>query len=200
MRGIIGVIVACIALVCGFSYYGESAGHKNSDPSWGNTEEEQYLADSDYDEEGTYDEETSYSEEEEDTDDGMSLNDIRFADFDDDDWLDNEYIWALRQYLDDIDVSKIKDESLKPYLKVIKGKFVIARVEPALMGGLFIMFSFIDKPEGIFSTWVYSDVNEATGEVSNYTVNGIKLEDIKNDMSREEILKIMKEHPELKLF
>ena len=76
MRGIIGVIVACIALVCGFYFYGESAGHKNSDPSWGNTEEEQHLADSDYDEEGTYDEETSYSEEEEDTDDGMSLNDI----------------------------------------------------------------------------------------------------------------------------
>ena len=200
MRGIIGVIVACIALVCGFSFYGESASHRISDPYGGNTEEEQYLEDSDYDAEGTYDEETSYSEEEEDTDDGMSLNDIRFADFDDDDWLDNEYIWALRQYLDDIDVSKIKDESLKPYLNVIKGKFVIAKVEPALMGGLFIMFSFIDKPEGIFSTWVYSDVNEATGEVSNYTVNGIKLEDIKNEMSREEIFKVMKEHPELKLF
>ncbi len=66
MRVLLGVIVACIALVCGFSYYGESAGHTVYVPT---TEEEQYLADSDYEAEGTYDEETSYSEEEEDTDD-----------------------------------------------------------------------------------------------------------------------------------
>jgi len=200
MRSIIGVIVACIALVCGFSFYGGSDGHRMYAHFGETTEGEQYLEDSGYEVEGTYDEESSYSEEEEDTDDFTSLNDIRFADFDDDDWLDNEYIWALRHYLDDMDVSKIKDERLMPYRKVIKGKFVIARVEPALMGGLFIMFSFIDKPEGIFSTWVYSEVDEATGEVSNYTVNGIKLEDFENEMSREEILKVMKEHPELKLF
>lgn len=194
MKSLLGVIVACIALICGFSYYGESTGHRVHDLQEGTTEEEQYLEDTDYEEE------ISYSEEEEDVYQEESLNDIRFADFDDDDWLDNEYIWALRHYLDDIDVSKIKDESLKPYRKVIKGKFVIAKVEPALMGGLFIMFSFIDKPEGIFSTWVYSEVNEATREVSNYTVTGLKLEDIKNEMTKEEILEVMKEHPEVKLF
>lgn len=200
MRVLLGVIVACIALVCGFSYYGGNSGHSVTAPNWVTVEDEQYLASSDYDEEGTYDEDSSYSEEEEGVYQEESLNDIRFADFDDDDWLDNEYIWALRHYLDDIDVSKIKDERLKPYRKVIKRQFVIARVEPALMGGLFIMFSFIDKPEGIFSTWVYSEVNEATREVSNYTVTGIKLEDVKNDMTKEEILNFMKDHPEVKLF
>ncbi len=30
-----------------------------------------------------------------------SLNDIRFADFDENDWLDNDYIRCLRKYLDD---------------------------------------------------------------------------------------------------
>lgn len=129
-----------------------------------------------------------------------SLNDIRFADFDDDDWFDNEYIWALRHFLDDIDPDKIQDEGMKPYRNVIKGKFVIAEVEPALMGGLFIMFTFIDKPEDIFSTWVYSEVNEETGEISNYSVNGIKHEDFKSRMTKEQILKIVEERPELKLF
>ena len=111
-----------------------------------------------------------------------------------------EYIQALRHYLDDIDVSKIKNERIKPYSKLIKGKFINFRIEPTQLGGMLIIFSFIDKPEGIFTTWVYSDVDEASGEVSNYTVKGIIREDIKNDMSREEILKIVQENPEFKLY
>ena len=185
----------CIALVCSFSFYGESNGYCVSVPDGEPTEDEQYFESSDCDEDST-----CYSEEEEDTDDGLSLNDIRFADYDDDDWLDNEYIQALRHYLDDIDVSKIKNERIKPYSKVIKGKFIILRIEPTQLGGMLIIFSFIDKPEGIFTTWVYSDVDEATGEVSNYTVKGIIREDIKNEMSREEILKIVQENPEFKLY
>ncbi|MBR5171616.1 MAG: hypothetical protein IKW85_13800 [Muribaculaceae bacterium] len=129
-----------------------------------------------------------------------SLNDIRFADFEDNDWLDNSYIWAVRQYLDDFNSGKIEDESLEPYRAVTRGKFVIASTEPALLGGMFIMFTFIDLPGDIFSTWVYSDVDVDTRQVTNYTVKGILHEDFKSGMTKEEILKIVEEHPELKLF
>ena len=201
MRSLLGVIVVCIALVCSFSFYGESNGYCVSVPDGEPTEDEQYFESSDCDEEDTCDEDSTCDEEEEEMIFHEELlNDIRFAEYDDDDWLDNEYIQALRHYLDDIDVSKIKNERIKPYSKLIKGKFINFRIEPTQLGGMLIIFSFIDKPEGIFTTWVYSDVDEATGEVSNYTVKGIIREDIKNDMSREEILKIVQENPEFKLY
>ena len=39
-----------------------------------------------------------------------SLNDIRFENFDENDWLDNEYIRCLRRYLDDYNSGKIENE------------------------------------------------------------------------------------------
>lgn len=184
MRTILGIIVACIALVCYISLHGE-----NNEKTVSNSVEASLdsldIIDS------IYDEDDSGTE---------SLNDIRFADFEDEDWLDNEYIRTLRQYIDDFNAGKIEDEALEPFRTAAKGKFVIYKVEPALMGGLFIMFTFIDQPEDIFSTWVYSEVNENTRQVTNYSVEGIKHEDFKNDMPREEILKIVNERPELKLF
>ena len=130
MRSLLGVIVVCIALVCSFSFYGESNGYCVSVPDGEPTEDEQYFESSDCDEEDTCDEDSTCDEEEEEMIFHEELlNDIRFADYDDDDWLDNEYIQALRHYLDDIDVSKIKNERIKPYSKVIKGQFVIFRIE-----------------------------------------------------------------------
>lgn len=81
MKSILGVIVACIALICAFSYYGQSASHRVHDLHEGTTEDEQYLESSDSDEE--------YSDEEYTLED--SLNEIRFADFHGADWADNEY-------------------------------------------------------------------------------------------------------------
>lgn len=184
MRTILGIIVACIALVCYISLHGENNEKTVSNPVEAPIDSLDII-DSICDE---------------DDSDAESLNDIRFADFEDEDWLDNEYIRTLRQYIDDFNAGKIEDEALNPFRKAAKGKFVIYNVEPALMGGLFIMFTFIDQPEDIFSTWVYSEVNETTRRVTNYSVEGIKHEDFKNDMPREEILKIVNERPELKLF
>ena len=68
------------------------------------------------------------------------------------------------------------------------------------MGGLLIFFSFVDQPQDIFTSWVYSDVDETTGEVSNYRVVIVKHEDVKSGKTREDLLKEIKENPELKLF
>ena len=131
---------------------------------------------------------------------GKSLNDIRFANFTDKDWVDNEYIQTLRVYIDSFVSGKVKNEDLEPYKNDVKGKFVIANAEPFLMGGLFIQIVFIDKPEKIFTAWVYSDVDEDAEKVVGYSVRRICLDERKNELSREQIFQVMKEHPELKLW
>ena len=129
-----------------------------------------------------------------------SLNDIRFTNFKDEDWLDNEYIRTLRRYIDDFNNKKIEDEELEPHRNQLKGKFVIGNVEPFMLGGLFIQITFIDHPENVFSAWVYSDVDPEKRTVSNYNVHHIRLEKEKLEFTREQILQEMEIHPELKLW
>lgn len=131
---------------------------------------------------------------------GKSLNDIRFANFTDKDWLDNEYIRTLRRYLDEFNNGIIEDEELEKYKDDVKGEFVIANIEPFLLGGLFIQIVFIEKPENVFTSWVYSDVDEETERIVGYSVRRISLDERKNNLSREQILQEMKEHPEMKLW
>lgn len=131
---------------------------------------------------------------------GKGLNDIRFADFDEDDWLDNEYIRCLRKYLDDYNNGKIEDENLDEYKEKLKGKFVIAWVEPCYFGGLFLQITFIDYPEDVFSSWIYSGVDEEQEKVLDYEVRSFSLNEEKSGFTKDEIFEIMKEHPELKLW
>lgn len=132
--------------------------------------------------------------------DGKSLNDIRFADFSEKDWLDNDYVRALREYLNAFLDGRVEDEGLEPYRDDVRGKFVIANVEPFMLGGLFFQIVFIDKPEKVFSAWVYSDVDEEKEKVVGYDVRYITLDERKNEFSKEEIFQEMEEHPELKLW
>ena len=131
---------------------------------------------------------------------GKSLNDIRFANFNDNDWLDNEYIRCLRKYLDDYNSGKIQNESLDSYKEKVKGKFVIAWAEPCYFGGLFLQITFIDYPDDVFSSWIYSGVDEVQEKVIDYEVRSFSLNEEKSGFTKAEILEIMEEHPELKLW
>ena len=131
---------------------------------------------------------------------GQSLNDIRFANFSDDDWLDNEYIRTLRKYINDYNDGKIKDNGLDPYKEKVRGKFVVWKAEPFLLGGLFIQFVFIDSSDDIFSSWVYSDVDEGAKSITGYTVHGVKMEEDKSGFTKERILEIVEQEDNLKLF
>lgn len=134
------------------------------------------------------------------TDDSVSLNDIRFANFSDVDWLDNDYIRSLRLYLDEVASGKVEDEELAPYTQIIKGQFVILNIEPALMGGTFINIVFVDHPKDMFTAWVYSDVNVETKAIGPYDTRMVRHDDEQLDLTKEQILQIVKEHPELKLW
>lgn len=83
-----------------------------------------------------------------------SLNDIRFEGWTDKEWLDNEYIRALRKHLDAYNKGEIIDIHSDEYKEDLKGKFVIANIEPYLLGGAFIQFVFIEKPQKVYNTWV----------------------------------------------
>ena len=60
--------------------------------------------------------------------------------------------------------------------------------------------SFIEKPNKVFSVWIYSEVDEKTEVISNYECRGLRLEEYESNFTKEEILQISAEHPELKLW
>ena len=131
---------------------------------------------------------------------GKGLNDIRFANYTDNDWLDNDYIRCLRRYIDDYNSGKVKNEELDQYKVMLKGKFVIGWAEPYLMGGLFLQIIFVDYPNDMFNAWVYSTVDEETETVLDYEVRSMGYDEEKSGFTKTQILELMKEHPELKLW
>lgn len=149
----------------------------------------------------------SYSATNEDTmseiaDEGAreTLNDIRFEGWAKKEWADNEYIRAVRRYIDDYNSGKIKDEYLDEYKQYIQGKFAIADIQPYLTGGALIYIIFYDNPKLTFSAHVYSDVDERTRTISNYDCRGLTNENIDLGLSQEDIMQFLKECPEHKLW
>ena len=124
-----------------------------------------------------------------------SLNDIRFEG-----WKEQDYIRALRKYIDAYNKGEIEDFSLNPYRENIKSKFVVYNIEPYLLGGLFISIVFLDMPEIVFDSWVYSNVDEIKEAVTGYEVHGISINKEKSAFTKENIIQIIEEHPENKLW
>lgn len=131
---------------------------------------------------------------------GKSLNDIRFDDWERSDWLDNEYIRTLRKYLDDYNKGIVSNTNLDPYKEQIKGQFVIYDINPYLLGGAFIRITFLDMPNRVFSSWIYSEVNEDKEIVESYEFRSISIEEETTDMTKEDILQAIKEMNGIKLW
>ena len=149
--------------------------------------------------EGKQEDEEELEEEEEEG--SKSLNDIRFENFKDKDWIDNEYIRELRRHIDRFLQGKVKDEDLEVYRDEIKGKFIIWNVQPFLGGGLFIQIVFVDHPQDVYSAWVYSDVDSEKEKVTGYGFRYLRKEEEKSGYnSKSEILKEMGKSPEYKLW
>ena len=140
------------------------------------------------------------SKESVEVEDETSYNDIRFADFKEEDWLDNEYIRCLRRYIDDYNKGLIEDEELEPYKEKMQGQFIIGDITPNTFGGATIYFTFIDSPDDIFSAWVYSVVDASTGMVTDYHVKSVTMEEQKSGATKEQLIQISKDHPEMKLW
>ena len=129
-----------------------------------------------------------------------TLNDIRFAGWTKEDWADNEYIRAVRKYIDDYNCGKIENTDLDEQKIYIQGKFAIADIQPYITGGALIYIIFYDNPEQTFSAHIYSDVDEKTRVVSNYECRGLQNENMDLEFSQEDILQFLKECPEHRLW
>lgn len=128
-----------------------------------------------------------------------SLNDIRFEGWESE-WLDNEYIRTLRNYLDDYNKGKVSNPQLDPYKEQIRGKFVIYNICPYLIGGALIQITFLDMPNRVFTSWIYSNVDEEKEIVESYEFRSIKIEEETTDLTKEDILQAITEVEGLKLW
>lgn len=128
------------------------------------------------------------------------LNEIRFGNWTDKDWYDNDYFRFLRKFIDACYNGEAECKVFEPYKHVLNSKFAIAEAVPFLGGGMFILFTFLDVPNVIFNTWIYSDVDEETETVVDYYIRRVDIESDDSGITKEDILSIIKEHPENKLW
>jgi hypothetical protein len=133
--------------------------------------------------------------------DSESLNEIRFGSWTEKDWYDNDYFRFLRKCINDClkGIENDNTQQLQNYKSVLKDKFFIYDASPYIGGGLFITFGFLNNPEVMYRTVVYSDVDEDT-ETPIYKLRGFEKLEETSDITKEDILQIVKEHPENKLW
>lgn len=129
-----------------------------------------------------------------------TLNEIRFDGWERSEWLDNEYIRTLRKYLDNYNNGLVSNPTLDPYKEQIKGQFVVYDINPYLLGGALIRITFLDMPDRVFSSWIYSNVDEKKEIVKSYEFRSISIEEETTGMTKEDILQAIKEMEGLKLW
>ena len=66
------------------------------------------------------------------------------------------------------------------------------------MGGAQIYICFMDCPSKVFSSWVYSSVDEENEVALEYICKGLTYVGEEPGYTKEEIRRIMSEHPEIK--
>ena len=73
-------------------------------------------------------------------------------------------------------------------------------INPYLLGGAFIRITFLDMPDRIFSSWIYSNVDEKKEIVESYEFCSINIEEETTDMTKWDILQAIKEMDGIKLW
>lgn len=102
--------------------------------------------------------------------------------------------------MDDYNSGKVSNANLDPYKEQIKGKFVVYDINSYLLGGALIRITFLDMPDRVFSSWIYSNVDEKKETVESYEFRSISIEEERTNMTKEDILQAIKEMDGLKLW
>ena len=106
----------------------------------------------------------------------------------------------MRKYLDDYNNGIVSNPALDPYREHIKGQFVVYDINSYLLGGALIRITFLDMPDRVFSSWIYSNVDENKEIVESYEFRSISIEEETTGMTKEDILQAIKEMEGLKLW
>mgnify|MGYP007119861999 CR=1 FL=1 len=129
------------------------------------------------------------------------LNGIRFENWGDKEWLNNNYIRSVRLYIDAYNLGLVKDEELDKHKAALKGKFCICSIEPFMGGGAWMHIAFVDDTSFSLRFWVYSFVNEDNPiAIEGYDVRGSDLVDEPLGISPEEIKEILTQNPHNRLW
>lgn len=126
------------------------------------------------------------------------LNGIRFEEWGDKEWLNNNYIRSVRLYLDAYVLGLVKDEALDKHKSAMNGKFCICSIEPYVYGGAWVHIAFVDDTSFLLRFWVYSFVTDNT--ISGYEVRSADLIDEPLGLTTEEIKEILKQNPHNQLW
>lgn len=143
--------------------------------------------------------EATESEDEASDDKIRCLNDIRFGNWTEKDWYDNDYIRALRQYVDEYLQSEMMNPGLDSYRPYMKGKFVVLSMDLFIAGGLLMTFVFVENPQYAFETWVYSSVM-SDESVSYHEVRSVRLFADDCPLTKSDVMEILQENPQLKMW
>jgi len=131
-----------------------------------------------------------------------SLNEIRFGNWTEKNLYDNDYYRFLRKCFDDC-AKGIENENtlfLRDYKSILNDKFVVTDVNFDVFGDIVIDIVFLNQPEKVYQAYVYSDVDEEAEIVTGYHIMVFHIIAEHSNITKEEILQIMKKHPELKLW
>lgn len=126
------------------------------------------------------------------------LNGIRFENWGDKEWLNNNYIRSVRLYIDAYNLGLVKDEGLDKHKAALKGKFCICSIEPYVYGGAWVHIAFVNDTSFSLRFWVYSFVTDNT--ISGYEVRSADLVDEPLGLTTEEIKEILKQNPHNQLW
>lgn len=136
----------------------------------------------------------------------MYIDEVRFYNWEEKDWLDNNYVRAVRIYLDAFRLGEMSAEYIKhkemeqfnKHKELFGSKFCVVSVEPFLGGGLWISAVMVDDPKYMVLAWVYSYVDGDT--INGYDVRSFELREIEDAYTKEEFDKLLKENPDCKLW
>ena len=124
------------------------------------------------------------------------LNGIRFEEWGDKEWLNNNYIRSVRLYIDAYNVGLVKDEAFDKHKDALKGKFCICSIEPFMAGGAWMHIAFVEDTSFSLRFWVYSFLPDTEPVIiEGYDVRSVDLIDEPLGISPSELKEILKENP-----
>lgn len=71
-----------------------------------------------------------------------ALNQIRFENWTEDDWQDNDYYREIRKYITSFQRGTMRDGVLSMNKDALDSKFIVLQAQPFLGGGLWVSISF----------------------------------------------------------
>lgn len=131
---------------------------------------------------------------------GGSLNQIRFEGWTDEQWLDNNYIRAVRLYIDAYNLGVFKNPEIDKYKPFLKGKFAVFNIEGHIGGGLYMYIILVDNPKILLGFWVYSAIEYDPLRISAYDVRFLEAIEEDDGLTTDEVLDLVQKNPQHKLW